>query len=739
MNLIHDKRRFGKTATLGIGLIALMMAFIVACGAEPETIVVEKEVIKEVPVEKIVTQEVVKTVEVPGETVVKEVVKTVEVPGETVVKEVVKEVPVERIVTQEVVKTVEVEVPVEVIKEVVKTVEVVKTIEVPAPDIMSYNESPALAQQVAAGLLPPVEERLPKEPWVIPAQEIGTYGGTLHRAYLGYSDIWNWLRLSRAPVARWTTDGAGAIPAAVKKWEISDGGKKFTFHMREGMRWSDGQPVTMEDVRFAWEDVIGNTEINASPSPIITVEGQLPALEIIDDWTFSLTFHKPNYTFVKALPQAGFGWVRFILPAHWAKQFHGDYADADALAALLAQEDLDAWPDLFDRHVNGYYREDINQPTLHPWVLKGTWGDQRVVAERNPYFWAVDTAGNQLPYIDRLVYDLAENGEVIQLRAIAGELEAQGRHIKLTSYPTLQENREKGDYSVKLWPEYGGSNVVLWFNQTWEGPEVEYFANPDFRRALSVAVDRNTINEVSFLGVATPRNYMPSPGHPHHPGPEYDTLWTQFDPETASQMLDSVGLDQKDGEGFRLMSNGERMVLSIIMFEGYADWADATEQVIADWEEVGIKATMRIGTRSNIGQEWQSNEGMIYNHPMDTAGFTFAEASPKTAFAYGLVSPLWREWFTSDGSEGIKPPDEIIEINQQHKVGPTLPIEESNALAKSIYKYHAENQYGISLIGLRPEPFVVSNRLGNFPDDAFVFWPLRSPNNGFPEVWFYRR
>ncbi len=708
-----------------LGVMALALAFIFACGGESEPIVIEKEVIKEIPVEKVVTQEVIKTVEVE---------KPVEV-----IKEVIKEVPVEKVVTQEVIKTVEVEKPVEVIKEVIKTVEVVKTVEVPAPDIMTYQESPALAQKVAAGLLPPIEERLPKEPWVIPAQETGRYGGVLHRAYLGYSDIWNWLRLSRAPVARWTTDGSGAIPAVVKGWDISDGGKKFTFQMREGMRWSDGEPVTVEDVRFAWEDVIGNEEINPSPSPIITVEGQLPEFEIIDDWTFSLTFHKPNYTFVKALPQTGFGWVRFILPAHWAKQFHGDYADTDTLTALLKEDDLDTWPDLFERHVNGYYREDINQPTLHPWVMKGRWGDQRVVAERNPYFWSVDSDGNQLPYIDRLVYDLAENGEVIQLRAIAGELEVQGRHIKLTSYPTLQENREKGDYTVKLWPEYGGSNVVLWFNQTWEGPEVEYFRNPEFRRALSIAVDRNTINEVSFLGVATPRNYMPSPGHPHHPGPEYDTLWTQFEPELANQMLDAVGLDQKDGEGFRLMSNGERMVLSIIMFEGYADWADATEQVIADWEDIGIKATMRIGTRSNVGQEWQSNEGMIYNHPMDTAGFTFAEAGPKTSFGYGLVSPRWRDWLTTDGSEGVEPPEKVIEIYEQHSVGPTLPVEESNELAKSIYKYHAEQQYGISLIGLRPEPFVVSNRIGNFPDEAYVFWPLRSPNNGFPEVWFYRR
>ena len=713
------------------GAALLLLASALACGERvvTETVikevpvekVVTQEVIKEVPVEKVVTKEVVK--EVPKEVVVeKEVVKTVEVPGETVVveKEVIKEVEVE----------------------VIREVEVIKTIEVPAPDIQQFSESPSLAQQVQAGLLPPVEERLPKEPWVINVNEVGKYGGSLNRAYLGFSDIWNYMRLSRAPVARWTSDAAGAIPSTVKSWDIEDGGKKFIYYMREGMKWSDGTPVTMEDARFAWEDVIGNEEITPNLSGhLLAVEGQLPEFEIIDDWTFSLTFHKPNYTFVKAMPQAGFGFLRFFLPAHWAKQFHPDYADADALAAAIEAADVDTWVDLFRQRVDGYYREDgsLEQPTLHPWIMKGKWGDSRVVAERNPYFFGVDQEGNQLPYIDRLVYDLAENGEVIQLRAIAGELQVQGRHIKLTSYPTLQENRDKGDYSVKLWPEYGGSNVVLWFNQTWEGPEVEYFKQADFRRALSVGVDRDTINEVSFLGVAVPRNYMPAPGHPHHPGPEYDTLWTQYDPELANQMLDEVGLSNKDSEGFRLMSNGDRLSLSIIMFEGYADWADATEQVIADWEEIGIHATMRIGTRSNIGQEWQSNSGMIYNHPMDTAGFTFATAGPKTAFAYGLVAPLWRDWLNSDGDEGVKPPDKIIEIHEQHNVGPTLPTEEANALARSIYQYHAEQQYGISLIGLRPEPFVVSNRIGNFPEQGFVFWPLRSPNNGFPEAWFYRR
>ena len=165
-------------------------------------------------------------------------------------------------------------------------------------------------------------------------------------------------------------------------------------------------------------------------------------------------------------------------------------------------------------------------------------------------------------------------------------------------------------------------------------------------------------------------------------------------------MLDAL-MPDKDGDGFRKMANGDVMSLEVIMFEGYADWADATEQVISDWAKVGIKATMRIGTRSNIGQEWQSNEGMIYNHPMDTAGFTFATAGPKTSFGYGLVAPLWRDWL-NDNTTGVKPAGEVIEIYEDHKKGCELPPAHAYALAIKMYAYHAYQQYVISVVGLRP-------------------------------------
>ena len=274
-----------------VASIALLLT--VACGGTEivtKEVVVEKEVIKEVPIEKIVTQEVVKTVEV-------------EVPGETKIVEVEKIVP--KVEYRE------------------KIVTVVQEVEAPK----TYGESPMWAQMVQAGQLPPVAERLPEEPWVIPTDRIGKYGGQLHRAYLGMNDMWNFMRLSRHPVARWTTDGTGAIPSTVKGWEISDGGATYTFTMRKGMKWSDGVPVTMEDIRFAWEDVIANDKLGCDPencSGMHALEGKLAKFEVLNDWQFRISFLKPNYTYVKAMPQMGFSWLRLILPAHWAKQYHGD-------------------------------------------------------------------------------------------------------------------------------------------------------------------------------------------------------------------------------------------------------------------------------------------------------------------------------------------------------------------------------------------------------------------------------
>ena len=287
---------------LAVGLAA-------ACAGEevvrevPVEVVVEKEVVREVPVEKIVTQEVVKEVTVPGETVVveKEVIKEVQVPGETVVvtQEVVKEVPVEVVVERqvEVVKTVEV--PVETIKEVVKVVEVPTTL------LPEFGEAPELAQLVAAGKLPPVAERVGEDPLVITGQEIGRYGGSLRRVFIGPSDTWNFGRMSKTGLLRWTQDGGTVVPGVAKAWESNDDASEWTFELRKGMKWSDGMPFTADDFIFQFDEVLNNDDLVPSKPAKLMAGGKLADLEVIDDFTVKFVFEVPNSLFANFCDRIG--------------------------------------------------------------------------------------------------------------------------------------------------------------------------------------------------------------------------------------------------------------------------------------------------------------------------------------------------------------------------------------------------------------------------------------------------
>ncbi len=727
----------GKLVLSVLTLFILSLAA-AACAGEtvvkevPVEVVVEKEVVKEVTVEKVVTQEVVKTVEVPVEKIVtQQVIKEVMVPGDTTVveKEVVKEVPVEVVVEKEVVKEVVREVVVEkpVIKEVIKEVFVERPVE--------FHEPQSSAQLVASGRLPPIRDRIPENPWVIPAQEIGRYGGEIRRGYLGPGDIWNFWRLSiNTSPGRWTTDGGGIIPAFSPTIKVSDDGSQFTFAIREGARWSDGTPHTADDWEFMHDAWLADRDLIQLPPAWLSLEGQMAKFEKLDDWTVRYTFHKPNFVFMNQIPQSDYSGTAFFTPSHYMKQFHPKYTDEAALNKLMEAGDFPDWQSLWGDFATD--SRNIDLPVLKPWLAQNRWGDQRFTANRNPYFWAVDTAGNQLPYIDRLVYDLIENAEIINLRAIEGDIDMQARHMRIGNYPLMKENEEKGDYNVRLWREFGGTNVSLWFNQTWEGPEGELFKMPKFRQALSIGVDRDELNEIVFLGTAVMRNYLPPPGHPHYPGAEWEFKWMEFDPERGNAMLDEI-IPNKDSDGYRTLPNGDRLEIQVIMFDGWASWADTTEMVLRHLDEnLAIRGSMRVGQRSAIGTTWSSNEAMMWTHPMDTAGFTFAAGS-KTNFKYGLIGVNWARWFNTDGEEGVKPPDKVIEISEQHKLGQTLPIAEANALAKEIYKYHADQAWALNTAGLLPSPAIIKNAMQNVPANVPVFWPLRTPNNGYPEVWFY--
>ncbi|MEM7031469.1 MAG: ABC transporter substrate-binding protein [Chloroflexota bacterium] len=611
-------------------------------------------------------------------------------------------------------------------------------------DSMSDSkEAPMLAEMVAAGDLPPVDERLPAEPMVIAidGSEIGKYGGTIRRAYLGPGDGCNTWRISRTGLFRWSVDGFSIVPAIAKGYESNDDGTEWTVFLREGMKWSDGDDFNADDFVWNYENVILNEDLTPSPPNFLRSGDGFGTIEKVDDFTVKFTYPNPNFLFLEIMAQADQacgGASRNIpyLPSHYLQQFHPDFT-SDDLDAMADEAGFEGWVQLFDDKVS--HHNNPERPSTRPWELDQKYGEQVVVASRNPYFYAVDSAGNQLPYIDSVTFTLTEDLEVINLKAVQGEIDFQGRHLKMDNLPVMVEGAEAGGYKMSLWPTFGGVDIALFPNHSYAGPEGEYLRNPVFRQALSIAIDRESIREISMLGMGTPRQSVPAPGHPHFPGDEYASMWIGYDVDKANEMLDTL-LPDKDADGFRLMENGERMVLTIGATAAFGAWPDVAQQAANYWEAVGVKAEMEEMTRDLLGQRWRTNELTFYTWNEDTTGFTFSNATKRIPDPGSLVAPAWEEWFTSGGASGEEPAQYMQDLAAMHLQGPSLDTDERNALGQEIYQTIAENVYNIGIVGLSPmvQGVIVTNvNLRNVPEVGGNDWPLRTPSTGYPEQFWY--
>ena len=722
-----------KRSALLLAAMFVLGAIIMACGSQPaaEPQVVEKIV----EVEKVVEKEVEVPVEVVKEVEVERVVeKEVEV-------EVVKEIEVE--VEKEVVKVERIEVPVEKIVEVQKIVE--KEVEVVRSNL---GEAPDLAAAVAAGTLPPVWERIPSQPMIIPTLQdgIGEYGGTVRRFYLGPADGCNFFRLSRASLARFSQDGFSFIPSVARGWEVSDDGKEWTFFLREGMKWSDGDDFNADDFAWQYDNVITNEDLNPTPPFFLKIGTEVGAISKVDDTTVKVTFPIPNFLFLEIAAQADeacYGnnsWKNVPwAPSHYMQEFHIDFnPDANALAEDAGFPD---WTGLFDN--KGQVNLNPDKPVITPWTFTNTLTEPVVFAERNPYFWAVDPAGNQLPYLDGIQLTLSEGGtEVGTLMAVQGDIDMQGRHIQLDQYTTLKQGEEQGGYSVKTWPTFAGSDVAFFFNMSLPGPTGEAIRTKEFRQALSLAIDREAIREIQFLGLGDIRQGVPKPGHPHYPGDDIAKLRTEYDPDAANALLDTaLGADARDSEGWRTI-NGERIVMGITVTDAFGTWPDAAQVVGRAWEAVGVKADVNTTTRTLHFTRWQTNQWAVMVWNEDTAGFTFSSIGKRAPEGAGSFhAPGCAQWLVDPEGENAFPcAQESLDLLAMHKRGPGLPSVERNALGKEIYKTIVENQYNIGIVGLSPMVqgvIVTKNTLKNVPDEAGNDWPLRTPNTGFPEQWYF--
>src|SRR5680860_1802285 len=446
-----------------------------------------------------------------------------------------------------------------------------------------YQEAPMLAELVAAGELPPVEERLPDNPEVVAVdQEIGEYGGVLRRGFTGPGDHNNYTRLVYDSLLRFSVDGSEMMPHILESWEASDDFQTWTLRLRPGAKWSDGAPLTSEALMFYYEAVLQNEELTPSvPVWFANDDGTLADMRAVDDYTVEVEFDFPYTLFPLELTfrDGGDEILAAHLPAHYLKQFHPDYGDAEEIASMVSEAGLNDWTQLFLQ--KGIITDNPERPSTAAWVpYQSSVSDQIFTLRRNPYYIGVDPAGNQLPYIDEVQFRFFSDVESLNFAAVAGEIDFQARHIQMTNYPVLVENGERSGYRVVTWPTFGGSDAVVWVNQQYTiNPELgELLANRDFRIALSVGIQRDEIRQSAFLGLGEIRQPVAAPWHPYYPGDEYASQFTEYDPERANEILDGLGLE-RGADGSRTLPSGEPLRLEISVVPAFGPWPDVAQLV----------------------------------------------------------------------------------------------------------------------------------------------------------------
>ena len=270
----------------------------------------------------------------------------------------------------------------------------------------------------------------------------------------------------------------------------------------------------------------------------------------VDQYTVRFTFAVPYFLFPNILTNRN-----VVAPAHYLKQFHASYVGLDKLNQMAKEADVENWVQLFKHTTQVKLNTEL--PRVTPWILESPVNSPQYNAVRNPYYHGVDPQGNQLPYIDRIVHDLVLDKDVLNLKAMAGEIDMQTRHIKFANYSLFKENEEEGDYRVVEWALPGGSQASFMISQTYvEDPAIgELLQNRDFRIGLSHAINRDAINDLVYLGTGQARQGAPPPDNPYYPGDEYALKYTQYDTDTANQFLDKA-LPNKNAAGFRLLPDG---------------------------------------------------------------------------------------------------------------------------------------------------------------------------------------
>jgi len=615
-----------------------------------------------------------------------------------------------------------------------------------------YNESPMLGEMVEAGELPPVAERLPANPRVItPFNEVGQYGGSMRMGFTGTNPGWGglWYVVGWENLVSWAPDFSGVVPNIAESWEVSDDVRTYTFKLREGMRWSDGAPFTADDIMFYIDDVLFNEElmVGGPTADWLPREGASEfTAEKIDDYTVSFTFANPYGTFLYTLAQWNGRHLTWF-PKHYLMQFHADYNEN--VDELVAQTDgVEDWVGLFNQKASGptddtnNYFNNLDRPLLFPWVPTSVLGgNTQMSLARNPYYWKVDTEGNQLPYIDEVIGVSYQEDDARNLALASGDLD----YIKdATGREFFFDALDNGAPLKMGFPISDGANTnSIHFNRNTDNEALgEVFADINFRIGMSHAINRDEIIEIVHFGQGTPAQVAPLESSPLY-NERLATQYLEYDLDLANEYLDMVA-PERDGDGYRLMANGERLSFVITVVQAFAwqdNWDQVAELLIGYWDAVGVEAQLNIVSNDTFTEQRESNniEATIFTGE-GGAGLT-AMLDPRyfvPGEEFGMYGNGWFYWY-SNAQEAtvIEPPEEMKAIRVQYEQVGQQPTQEAQVAAMAeLLEIAADNFFviGISRPGPSFQPY--NERLGNQPDEWIKGWIEGVEKINYPEQWY---
>jgi peptide/nickel transport system substrate-binding protein len=622
----------------------------------------------------------------------------------------------------------------------------------------TFKEAPELAALVQQGKLPAVAQRIGSDPLVIkPVHEIGKYGGMLRRAYTGAGDRQNANRFAAGPdnLLYWDWEWKGVVPNIAKGFELSGDGRTLTLTLRKGMKWSDGEPFTADDILFWYNDMYLNPEVVGSPTVNLQINGKDVQVQKVDDYTVRYVSPDPNYL----LPQLMAGWTDIggasfqgqfgmggYAAKHYLQQFHPKYAGAAAANKAATDAGVASWA-LNLKNKNNWTR-NADLPVITPWKTKAgaeittaTW-----TLERNPYSIWVDTDGNQLPYIGTIAYNQADNLEVLNLRAVSGELDFQDRHLGVDKLTVLVENQTRGKYKLHLDPGQSGDFGIR-INLAYEDDaEIgSLLRTADFRRAMSLGIDRQQVIEAFFSGTGTASSVAPADNNKYFPGAQYRTMWATHDVKQANDLLDKLGYTKKDSAGYRQrkVGKGRLQIEYMASPQGFADFVAIGEMMKQHWVPIGLEMVIKSVSSDLETEIAVANKAQLMGQSVGSEDLFLL---PDTTMPFvtnnyqGGIGIPYAKWFQSGGKDGKEPFAELKALMDVWRRGYAAPEAQRIELGKQFWKMNVEQVFLIGVMGMGLVDYglhLAKTNLGNVPDRYVNAQVMKTPSNALPMTFYY--